>query len=340
VEIRIDDVRSQVETVLDAAGVPASEVVDFERLGGGTFNTVFRVRRTDGSVLVIKLAPGPDVTNMRHERGLLATEALFYERTQDVEVAVPTVLAHGAELEDAGEWLVMTECGGQNWSELTERIDERRRRTLRHELGRQVANVHTVTGPAFGYPSESVGPLRETWRSAFTDMLEAVLDDADRFNASLPWPTEHIRAAYAANSAVLDDVTVPSLVHFDLWDGNILIDGLDGSGAPRIGGLIDAERAFWGDPLAEFVSLALLGDIQRDDAFLDGYRAAGGSVTFDEPERRRLALYRTYLYLIMLVEAVPRAFDESHRAWRYEHVVPELEKAFDAWSRQGTKPLR
>ena len=331
-DIHIDDVRSQVDAALNAAGVPASDVVDCERLGGGTFNTVFRVRRTDGSALVIKLAPSPDVTNMRHERGLLATETLFYERTQDVAVAVPKVLARGAEREDAGEWLVMTECGGQNWSELTDHIDEQQRRSLRHELGRQVANVHTVTGPAFGYPSESIGPLRGTWRSAFTDMLEAVLDDADRFNAPLPWSTEHIRAAYAANSAVLDDVTVPRLVHFDLWDGNILVDGLDGSGEPHIGGLIDAERAFWGDPLAEFVSLALLGDIQQDDAFLEGYRAAGGSVTFDETKRRRLALYQTYLYLIMLVESVPRAFDETHRAQRYEHVVPQLVKAFDAWS--------
>jgi len=336
VEIRIDDVRDQVDAALEVAGVPASDVVDRELLGGGTFNTVFRVRRTDGSALVIKLAPGPEITNMRHERGLLATEALFYERTQDVAVTVPKVLAHGAELEGAGEWLVMTECGGQNWSELADRIDERQRRSLRHELGRQVANVHMVTGPGFGYPSESVGPLRGSWRSAFTDMLEAVLDDADRFNAPLPWSTEHIRAAYAANSAVLDDVTIPRLVHFDLWDGNILIDGLDGldgPGGPRIGGLIDAERAFWGDPIAEFVSLALLGDIQQDDAFLDGYCAAGGSVTIDEPERRRLALYRTYLYLIMLVESVPRAFDETQRARRYGQVVPQLEEAFDAWSR-------
>ena len=322
-----------IYAVLDAAGVPASEIVDREQLGGGTFNTVFRVRRTDGSVLVIKLAPGSDITNMRHERGLLATEALFYERTQDVAVAVPKALAHGAELEGAGEWLVMTECGGQNWSELTERINERQRRSLRHELGRQVANVHTVTGPGFGYPSESVGPLRGSWRPAFTDMLDAVLDDADRFNAPLPWPTEYLRAAYAANSAVLDDVTVPRLVHFDLWDGNILIAGLDGPSEPHIGGLIDAERAFWGDPLADFVSLALLADIQQDDAFLDGYRAAGGSATFDEPERRRLALYQTYLYLIMLVESVPRAFDETHRTRRYEQVVPQLEKAFDVWSR-------
>ena len=56
------------------------------------------------------------------------------------------------------------------------------------------------------------------------------------------------------------------LVHFDLWDGNILVES-DPAGH-RIGALIDAERAFWGDPLAEFVSLALFGDIERDTAFL------------------------------------------------------------------------
>jgi hypothetical protein len=59
-----------------------------------------------------------------------------------------------------------------------------------------------------------------------------------------------------------------------------------------VGALIDAERAFWGDPLAEFVSLALFGDIEQDAAFLRGYRAAGGTVTFDFAARQRLSLYR------------------------------------------------
>jgi hypothetical protein len=80
-----------------------------------------------------------------------------------------------------------------------------------------------------------------------------------------------------------------------------------------ISGLVDAERAFWGDPLAEMVSVALFADIEQDQAFLDGYRAAGGSIMFDHSTRTRLALYRCYLYLIKLVEGVPRGYASSER---------------------------
>jgi fructosamine-3-kinase len=91
------------------------------------------------------------------------------------------------------------------------------------------------------------------------------------------------------------------LVHFDLWQGNILLDH------GEITGLVDGERAFWGDPLAEMPSLALFGNI--DDAFLDGY----GGIAFDDAARRRLALYRAYLYLIMLIEGAPRGYSGPDR---------------------------
>ncbi len=81
---------------------------------------------------------------------------------------------------------------------------------------------------------------------------------------------------------------------------------------------------FWGDPLADFVSLALLGDIRTDEAFLSGYREAVGHAEFDVPARLRYALYRAYLYLIMLTETVPREMDEGQRRWRQEAVAPEL----------------
>jgi hypothetical protein len=86
---------------------------------------------------------------------------------------------------------------------------------------------------------------------------------------------------------------------------------------------------FWGDPLADFVSLALLGDIKRDEDFLKGYQDAGGRAEFDAPARQRLALYRSYLYLIMLVETVPRAPGVVHVAWVREAVAPELVAALD-----------
>jgi fructosamine-3-kinase len=136
-----------------------------------------------------------------------------------------------------------------------------------------------------------------------------------------------IRRRAARHEGALDEVITPVLVHFDLWDGNILVD-LDGE-APRIGGLIDAERAFWGDPLADFVSLALLGDIRQDEAFLAGYRDAGGPARFDASSRVRLALYRSYLYLIMLVEATPRGYGASRREWLERRVAPVLAAELD-----------
>ncbi|WP_053735273.1 hypothetical protein [Nocardia sp. NRRL S-836] len=66
-------------------------------------------------------------------------------------------------------------------------------------------------------------------------------------------------------------------------------------------GLVDGERAFWGDPVAEFVSPALFGGIEADVDFLAGYGFA-----FTDADRVRLAAYQAYLYLVMLTERVPR----------------------------------
>jgi aminoglycoside phosphotransferase (APT) family kinase protein len=202
----------------------------------------------------------------------------------------------------------------------------RERDELRAALGGQVARLHTITGTGFGYPSESVGPLRESWRAAFLDMVTAVLADAETFAVTLPRPIADIRRWFDDRAVVLDKVTTPVLVHFDLWDGNILVE--PSSAGHRISALIDAERAFWGDPLAEFVSLALYGDIERDTAFLDGYRGAGGTVTFDVAARRRLSLYRAYLYLIMWVETVPRGFGPDLLDRIYGNVFLPLAAAF------------
>jgi Ser/Thr protein kinase RdoA (MazF antagonist) len=150
-------------------------------------------------------------------------------------------------------------------------------------------------------------------------------DDAVRYDAWLPVPADEVARTLRGSYDALDEVTVPQLVHFDLWQGNILVDR--SPGAPRIGGLIDGERMFWGDPVADFVSLALLGDIRGDEAFLRGYREAGGRVEFDEATCRRLALYRAYLYLIMLTETVPRAVGEERLRWTREVVGPALTDA-------------
>jgi fructosamine-3-kinase len=289
-----------LEWVMAAAGLPApSGVAEF---GGGTFNRVLRVTTGDGDV-VVKVAPDPQLPVLTYEHGIMATEALYYRLAAERGIAsVPRVLHHGNV--DDSEVLVLSVCPGRPCAE---GIDEELVYGLRSEVGRELAALHRITGPGFGYPAR---PLHATWRSAFTDMLDVLLTDAVHYGSTLPRPPREIAAIVEGVGSALDEVRTPALVHFDLWDGNILADG------PRLGGLIDAERAFWGDPLAELVSLRLFGELAPDAGLLAGY----GAFASDEAARVRLTLYRLYLYLIMWVEAVPRRLGPDSVAWRHASV--------------------
>ncbi|GAA2392157.1 aminoglycoside phosphotransferase family protein [Streptomyces glaucosporus] len=318
--------------MLAAAGVPTDRVLRCEPLSGGTYNTLHRIGLAGGEELVLKVPPPAADRSLRYERGILRGEEVFHRAAAEAGVPVPRVLH--AEYDGAaatGPFLLMSVCDGTPWHTADAELEAGERARLREELGRLVARLHTVAGPSFGYPAEPVAPLSPAWRPAFTAMLDAVLDDAEEYGAWLPRPAAGIRRLVHAASPVLEEVDEPVLVHFDLWQGNVLLTGAPG--ARTIGGVIDGERMFWGDPLADFASLALLGDIEDDPAFLTGYASGGGRTGFDDAARTRMALYRAYLYLIMLVEAEPRRYPPDRRAWVRRHVAPHLEEALDALDR-------
>lgn len=324
---------SVLSDVLGSLGVPPELVASCEPLTGGTYNTVTRVTPGDGREWVVKIPPPAAGDCLAYERDLPVNEVTFYSAAAGVaeETAVPHVVA--GQLDPAaptGAYVVMSARPGQPWHELAGAMADGEEARLRTELGRIVGRLHGVAAPGgFGYPSGALGPLAATWREAFTGMTDAVLADARRYAARLPRTAADIEVLLGSASYVLDDVTRPALVHFDLWQGNILVTG--GPGARRVGGVIDGERMFWGDPAADFVSLALFGDIADDKDFLAGYGASapGGPVEFDGSLRLRLALYRAYLYLIMLVETVPRGASGERLEWTWSEVAPRLEAALD-----------
>jgi aminoglycoside phosphotransferase (APT) family kinase protein len=311
-------------SILAACGVGRPGEARITSLGGGTYNSVWHVTLPDGRAWVLKVPPPPGTPGLAYERGLLRGEAAFYGRAAGTGVPVPEVVHTRFDpVPPVGAHLVMTALPGSPWPAHVSKISQEEHNRLRTDLGRHMARLHAVTGSGFGYPANPLaGP---TWRQAFALMLDAVLQDARRYRAALPQDPDRIAALLARASDVLDDVTRPALVHFDLWQGNLLLD--EDSGGLRISGVIDGERMFWGDPLADFVSLALFDDISQDAPFLEGYAAGGGHVEFDASARLRLALYRCYLYLIMSVEGIPRRHDATQTAWTRQSVAPQLRAA-------------
>ncbi|GAA3804817.1 aminoglycoside phosphotransferase family protein [Sphaerisporangium flaviroseum] len=284
-------------------------VTSAEELTDGFANAVWRLSLDDGRQVVLKVSPPPDLELLRYERHLLRTEAQVYHLATPAGIPLPRLLYSGFDdPELGGDYLIMSALDGVPWNQ-AESLGEDDQRALRHELGRLLAELHTIAGQGvYGYPYAGLtGP---TWRDAFIVMMGALMDDAVRYATPLPCSLVEIAGAIHSNAHVLDEVTVPMLVHFDIWPGNVFLS-TPPEEPPRIQALIDHERAFWGDPLADFVTPTIFEELRDDDPILVGYREAGGKLDLTPEARTRDAMYRVYLYLILLVENGPRQYPEE-----------------------------
>ncbi|HUR08880.1 MAG TPA: aminoglycoside phosphotransferase family protein [Nonomuraea sp.] len=280
-------------------------VTESTELTDGYANAVWRLSLDDGRVVVLKLSPPPELDQLSYERNLLRMEAAACELAAAAGVPVATLL--GAGFDDpvlGGDYLLLGALDGVSWNDVKPDGEA----GLRRELGRLLARFNAVTGEVFGYPHAAI--TGGTWREAYLAMVGALLADTERYPTPLPLPAAEIGALLAAAAPVLDEVTTPHLVHFDVWAGNVF---LDLTGTPRIQAIIDHERAFWGDPLAEFVTPTIFGELREDDPLLAGYREVT-PVELTPAARTRLDLYRAYLYLILLVENGPRQYPEAEYA--------------------------
>ena len=277
------------------SGAFGVNVSDAAELSGGGFAAVWRAVLADGRDVVVKVGPAAGARLLRYERGLIAAEAAYFRtvRVGAPEVPVPEVLHLGAD------WIVTTLLPGDSLTGLTDSAG------VRGQLGAAIAGLHRITGPHFGYTGDR--PAANDWPTAYGAIIADLLADAAEWAVPLPPGIHTLAARHHANLAT---VTRPALLHFDLWDGNVLADG------GRLTGLVDGERFLWGDPLLDLVSPALFHRIEDEPEhpFLRGYTAATGLV-LDDAARIRLALYRVHLHVLMLAEGPSRGIpvgDERH----------------------------
>ncbi|WNG37949.1 aminoglycoside phosphotransferase family protein [Archangium violaceum] len=301
--------REELESLVHHAFGSRSRVRSSEELTDGMFNAAYALVLEGQAPVVLKVAPPPDQPLLTYERDLMRTEVEFYERVaKETTCPVPRVLAHDFSRSRIGsDYFFMERLRGAPLEKMKKELTSEERARLQAELGELVGRLGAIRGRVFGYPQPGTGTQAATWREAFLAMVSRLLQDAERFEVRLPLPTGEILALFQAGARVLEQVKEPVLTHFDLWDGNVFVHRVEG--VPRIEALIDGERAFWGDPIAELVSTALFRDAEQEQDFLRGYQTATGTpLVFTEEVRHRLNLYRAYLCLIMVIEGVPRGY--------------------------------
>jgi aminoglycoside phosphotransferase (APT) family kinase protein len=308
------------------------EVEGCEELTGGGFAAVWRADLTEGRSVVVKVGPRGDVPLLEYEAQMLRAEAEYLRLVERGAPAVPVPrLLHyspGGDLVD-GEWLVTTFRPGLPLTRLHRDRPEVDDGPVRRDLGAAIAAIHRITGDRYGYSGDR--PHGATWREAFTAIVESMLSDAAAWGVDLASPPARVRAALHRHGDLLDLVRRPALLHFDLWDGNLLVS-VGAEGVARLAGLVDGERYLFGDPLLDLVSPVIGRRIEDepDHPFLAGYaEAAGQAIVLDEPAVLRVALYRMHLYLLMSAEMPSRGMttsaDQPRQGWVAAHLNAELD---------------
>jgi fructosamine-3-kinase len=298
-QLTLDDVRTAARTGFG----PDTEVSAAEQLSGGSFGSVWRVDLADGRRVVLKSAPESSAKLLIYEAGMLAEEANY------LRLAAPVAGAPTADLLFVNdEYLFMSFLPGVPLADLPDALDTA---DIRAQCGAAIARLHGVTGDRFGY--HGARPHASNWPDAFAAMMEAIFEDAEVWDVQLPVPPAAVRSSLATNHALLAAITTPRLLHFDLWDGNVLVD------AGALSGLVDGERYLVGDPLLDFASPALFQDMlaDPDHPFARGY-AQVRPLKIDDGVRRRLWLYQLYLYLLMVVEYPSRGMRPEDDPARWE----------------------
>ncbi|RAU93199.1 phosphotransferase family protein [Paenibacillus sp. YN15] len=295
--------------VREAFGADPEET---EELSDGWANTAYRVRLQDGRRMVLKLAPLPEVKQMRYEVKLMQTEVDMLKRLEGV-LPVPRVFVYdNSRSLVASDYFFMEHLDGTPYNKLKPSLSPEEREAVELQLGRYNRTLNEVRGERFGlYAAPAAAEVG--WFEVFRGLVEDVLEDGKEMSVDLPVPEQEVLALVEGSRCALDEVTEPRLVHWDLWDGNVFVrDG-------RIAGLIDFERAMWGDPLIE----AYFRNGTLTEAFRQGY----GLEAFSAAQEARVMLYDLYLDLIMHIERPFRQFaSPDHEAWTRERLVKDWER--------------
>lgn len=243
---------NQILAMCQRAFGPSVRVASARELSGGTFNTTFLITLNNQQV-ILRIAPPPTADLLWNEQWLMRREQHIQPFFAALAPLMPrTLLADFTHQLIDRDYLFQTYLAGERWDEIAETFTFNEDLRLWEQFGSITKTIHTTIGTTFGGPYPA--PEFATWSETILYRLEHAIQAL----AEVQLDMSDIRSVVAIvrnQTARLDAIEQPHLLHGDLWLFNILVTrDVDG---PTISGVLDADRAWWGDPLADWTMFVL-----------------------------------------------------------------------------------
>lgn len=287
------DLRLQLALALSSETV--SEVTE---LKAGLFNNTYQIN-TSQNAYILKVAPDQNADVFYPERCLMQRERTIAKQLQSVSPLIPEYLSFFTVGErDAFLQPMIT---GKLWHDVIGTLSDAENAALWKQLGDFAQQLHRTCGDEFGYPAPFQGLT--SWSEFIVSNVDGMVADCQRLGVYCEEIETYLSYLPRCQS-LLDQLKTPKLLHGDLWPRNVIIGG---SGADiHIAAVIDAERAFWGDPISDWV-LLLYG---VPDEFWQGY----GENLLKTSDPVRIVIYQGMYFILNILEAVRfQASDEEPR---------------------------
>ena len=217
---------------------------------------------------VLRIAPPDDTGFLFYERLMMRQEpdlhALIRAQT-DIPIAEIIGYDFNRTCLDR-DYLVMAALPGTPLSDTPGLTPPLFRRTL-SQVGEHLRRLHAITATdgQYGYLGAYRPMLpQSSWLEAFRVMWNKLQDDVMACGVYTEEEAGAMRNLLELHLEYFDRPVPSSLLHMDIWSQNILIDGNG-----KVTGLVDFDRALWGDVEIEFAVLDYCGI--SEPSFWEGY---------------------------------------------------------------------
>lgn len=296
------------------------------RIPTGKYNTTYEVA-LDGvpsndllQSIIVRIAPPDGTGGAFYEMGMMAQEPDIHNIVRS-QSAIPVAKIYHYDRSRSvvdRDFLIMEKLPGRALSEIPQVTCELYDRVL-EQIGRMLAQLHRITSNSYGYlGAHHCMDAQPDWPSAFRVMWNRLIDDIVGVDGYDEKEAMTLRRLLDQSAEAFDRPVAASLLHMDIWAQNILVDSQG-----NVTGIVDWDRALWGDPEIEFAVLDYCGI--SEPAFWRGY---GRQRDLSPEARLRHVFYYLYEVQKYIVIHIARRHNRASAMAYKAQVMQIVNRAF------------